>query len=276
VAQSQPDRSVCADLYRAGLELSRRLGHARGTATGLLGLGCCLADEGRAAEAEPLFVEALAICEGGVFPAFEAFSRERLGRMAIERDELARAEDHLAQAAALADRVGNLTIVGLVRYTCGWLKFRQGDLAAARHEFELSQAAVRAFGAYPTTTALAIDGLGHVAAAQGDTAAARAYFLQLLGPALERGSPYMPCMALEGLAHVAFVEGDCEHALYLASCAVAGLEAIGMPVTARSFILRSRWQAAREAIGQPAADRAWEAGRHKSVDQVLAEVLATA
>jgi hypothetical protein len=117
----------------------------------------------------------------------------------------------------------------------------------------------------------ALSSLAVVDLAEGNLVLARAHVTEGLGLAQRMGFAEQLITGLEDLAWLAFAEGQPGRAVRLFGAATAQREAIGYS-PARSGLLE-RVQAARHAVGDAEAERAWAAGLALPAEQAIDEAI---
>ena len=100
------DTSAATSLYRDALALAKELGDERGMATMFLELALIAYENDEFDECERLIEEGRIANQRARSPAVEVMRLETLGRLAVDRDDLALARDLVGQALAVARQAG--------------------------------------------------------------------------------------------------------------------------------------------------------------------------
>ncbi len=100
------DTSTATSLYRDALALAKELGDERGMATMFLELALIAYENDEFDECERLIEEGHMANQRARSPAVEVMRLETLGRLAVDRDDLALARDLVGQALAVARQAG--------------------------------------------------------------------------------------------------------------------------------------------------------------------------
>jgi len=284
LAQQQGDYAEGAEHFRASLAVHRHLGHDRGVAAGLHGLGNLAALRGDLAEASQLYGESLALGRRTDDHEVQAAALANLGSVAENQGDLSAAEALFEQSLAIRRRLGDDHAIALLTGNLGHVAFQGGDLARARRLLDDSLALRRRLGDR-AGAANALANLGSVALSEGDLAQARARLEASLALAAEVGDRRAATVAHLRLARVARAAGDVAAAVELDRRAVppAGhglgkrtiaewLEGLAATSSAlgrdeRAATLLGAAAATRDAIGAPvpAPERAAVAGLAETV-----------
>jgi len=166
---------------------------------------------------------------------------------------------------------GNRFFEAVSLVNLGWLAYQQGENSAARVWLEEAMAAYRDLG-QPSGLASGLAFLGLVATEQGNYAEAHARFLASLKERRSGGGSFDLAFLLGCWAGLAAAKDQPERALRLAAAADALRRASGSR-SADPYLSRvgHRIVAAREALGEVAAEAAWGAGQTIGVEQALAD-----
>jgi predicted ATPase/DNA-binding SARP family transcriptional activator len=190
----------------------------------------------------------------------------RRADLGVRSGDLDSAHADYGHAAELARRAGNPAQLAAAHCGLGGVARLRGDPALARRlcELALAECPTGWFIAEATRAEILV-ALGQVAAAEGDTAAARDWHRQALAAVGGRWGATIAAGASEGLAGVALLEGDGEQAALLlgVGAALRGAPPAGDPDVARVAA------ATRAGIGEPAYRRAYQRGAAMTRDQAL-------
>ncbi|MDT0445840.1 tetratricopeptide repeat protein [Streptomyces johnsoniae] len=174
--------------FRQALDLARETSDRRDEAQALNGLGSSLKGAGRRAEAERCFTEALTLREEIGYRRGAALSRVRLGELALEAGDFARAVTFLRRACADLDAENDTYDGTRAGALLGFALVQQGDereglgrLHTAREHF-----AATGSGFWHGRV---LDMLGQLAARRGDAAGAREFFEHALPLLTAAGAP---------------------------------------------------------------------------------------
>ncbi len=250
--------------FRAAYEIYRDLGERWGMATTLASLATQANWRGDYAMAASHHERALALmteldAQEDIVQFRAQLARERwlLGDRERGRAEAARARRE-------AEGLGMPELQAWVTFATSDLARLDGDLAAARADLIAAQRLRTAFRGAPQYTALVASGLGYVAGAEGDLAAARRYHAEAFAAAKLSVDGPVVASVLVGLADLALREGEAARAATLLGASVA---IRGMPD--KSLLDAARIEAeARAALGDAGFDEAFGGGRATNLSTV--------
>jgi predicted ATPase/class 3 adenylate cyclase len=263
----QGDFERAAAMAGESLELSRKLGDKRGTASclNILGFEACRLE--RFDRAAALSDESLALSRetGDRFGVLDA--RVVQSFVARARGDFARAADLLEEIVTQARTLGDRWRLIEALNNLGLIKREQGDYARATAVLEetltLAQELKDKAG-----SAFAESNLGIVAWYQGDLPQADALFKQSLTPRIELGDKRGISTSLLGLAAVATGRGEFERAAILFAAADALRQSIGVPLPP---FIRNEYErllgTTRAALGEEPFTRAWTKGQAITPEQ---------
>jgi predicted ATPase/class 3 adenylate cyclase len=198
-----------------------------------------------------------------------AFALNNLAIVAHEVGDYSVAETLNEEALAIQRELGDPRGINISLHNLGTLAGQRGDYAAARTLYEESLAIRRSQGDRQAA-AVSLNNLGVVAALQGDYASARSRHAESLRIRGELGDQWGVAESLEGLAIVELASSAAERAACMWGAAERVREEIGIPIQPRERPEYDRHvAAAREAIGNPAFETAWQEGRIMSLREAV-------
>jgi DNA-binding CsgD family transcriptional regulator len=116
--------------------------------------------------------------------------------------------------------------------------------------------------------------LGHLACDQGDYAAARAQFAEMMEDAVLERNPWTAPFVLMAYAHLAAKEGQAARALRLAGAADTMQQTVGTSLgPAYQAYLRRDLERAWRALGEEDGAAAWEEGQAMTLEEALSYAL---
>jgi tetratricopeptide (TPR) repeat protein len=192
------------------------------------------------------------------------FCVEHLGRLALAQGNLATAQQLITEALAIAREARDPMPISFVLWPAGLLSYVSGDYEMARQQWE----DVARLG-YPDAPPL--QGLGHVALAQGDTERARRRFYQAWDLAQRHNSVHSKLVILGDLAVLALADGHPVVAARLLGARDQLFAQFGSrDDLVTQFFYDRALAGVREAIESDALSRAWAAGASMNLDQAYA------
>ncbi len=279
--------AVARSLLEECLVVAREAKDKQGLRFGLLGLGSVTVHQGEYRLAEPILEEALAVTNELGEDYGKATALQYLGQLAVGRGDYGRARDLLEQALTLLREAGSppkARLVALV-YLADAVR-ADDDRGRARRLYEEALGPDRT-GVGPAVGAL--QGLGELAAEEGDAASARRMLDQALDLARGGGDKESTAQALRGLGELGRAEGDSKRAAALHNEALqlehqighlpgvaASLEAVaGLAVAAGRCAHAARLFGAAKALREEKgyARLPWERSSYERDQAVLRESL---
>lgn len=241
--------------------------------------------------------EAWALCMAAFFAAEarDAVTADRLGRDAIARarevgdprvlswvlsaatftlsGEVPSAPALTAEAITVAEASGDRWYIGFTQVTRGeWLR-ATGEDAAALRAYARALEIGREIGSR-FLMVLALLNPAHIHLRRGDVAVARSLFEESHRLALELRDDWTRVYSLFGLGGVAVAEGNAERGAVLLGAAYRWFEERGMRIQDPDRDAFDRYvESARAALDDAAFARAWDEGRHLSLDEALSIAL---
>jgi tetratricopeptide (TPR) repeat protein len=192
------------------------------------------------------------------------FCVEHLGRITLAEGDLATARQLISEALAIARESGDPMPISFTLWPAGLLSYVTGEYATARSQWE----AIANLG-YPDAPPL--QGLGHVALAEGDVDRAARLFYQAWDVAQRHNSVQSKLVILGDLAVLALARSQPSAAARLLGARERLFAQFGTrdDVVTRFFYDRAL-AAVREAIESDALSRTWAAGANMSLDEAFA------
>ena len=231
--------------------------------------------QGDLASADRLITEALAIRRGLEDPKATADSLNNLGYVTLHRGDHRRAQSLYDEALrtyrqrgdqqGIADALSHLALIAL----------HEGDRTMARSYEQESLDIWRALGDMQGV-AWALEGLGKVELEAGDREGAITSFREGLEVARGIGHGWAIALLIDGFACAAASQGLADRALRLAGAAAAIRKRVGTPLAPLQERQLHRWlERARFALRPVRAEHAFAAGSEMSLDDAVAEAIAT-
>ena len=217
--------------------------------------------------------EAEEIVRGLDDPVWLADALYNTGTTAALIGDMATVMERLAEGIAIGRTLADDGIIGRYLAAQGYMAFMGGDYDAARAPLEEGLAIAERQG-----NQMAI-GMGHhtvaqVARLQGRHADAVAHYGAALKMGREFGDTAALTEPLQGIAAVAVAAGDIERGVRLLGANEAIRERLGGGPPPEWIHLGDPFTPAREALGDEAYEKAWQAGRALSVEDAVDEALA--
>jgi non-specific serine/threonine protein kinase len=218
---------------------------------------------------------ALALAAGDTRTARQALTN--LGRVASDQGDRERAAALYTESLALARELGDQQGVVTLLTNLGRVAVTQGDLERAEAIYTESLALARELGDRDQV-ALSLNNLGDVAWKRGELSRAEGLLRDALAVVWELGDPHRCAMVLESLAETAGARaGQGERAARLLGAATALRERLGAPLSGPDQAeLAQAVAAARAALGAEAWATAFAAGKALTLEEAIAEALASA
>jgi DNA-binding CsgD family transcriptional regulator len=286
LARQASDYPASNSLAEASLARARELGDLAAESLALYILASNARFTGKLADAEQLYRAGIdAGCEaigrpGRVYPAryaeyCELICREGLLTLATGYDRQA-ARTGLEGVRTRAIESGYPRVAGEASAMLGYVRYAQGDYAAARALFEASLAVARALGD-AAATAEALTMLGALSLSAHELDRAQALLIESLRCANSAGLRWRSVFCLRAFVNLAILRGEPRAALRLAG-AVRGLnQSLGVPERhARAHLWTSHLARVCHTFGPAHAKAELVLGRELSLDQAIAEALALA
>ena len=217
--------------------------------------------------------EAEDIIRGLDDPAWLADALYNTGTTAALIGDMSTVMERLAEGIAIGRQLGDDGIIGRYLAAQGYMAFMGGDYEAARQPLEEGLQIAEREG-----NQMAI-GMGHhtvaqVARLQGRHADAVRHYAEALKLGREFGDAAALSEPLQGIAAVAVAAGDVERGVRLLGANDAIRERLGGGPPPEWLHLGDPFTPAREALGDEAYEKAWQAGRALSVEDAVDEALA--
>jgi len=211
------DLEMAGDSYHAALEFSQQAEDRACQVLVLLGLGRCWYRRDAFEKADEWFQQAYNRATEASWPLWAAISLTHLGTVALDRGDLATAQDYLARALTLQEQLApgslemsrSLTSLGRVAEV-------RGDFASAQTYYARALAIREQLAPGSLNVAASLTNLGRLAHDRGDLATAQTYYARALAlqEQLAPGS-LLAARSLEGLGHVGLKQQRYQQALIM-------------------------------------------------------------
>lgn len=270
----QGDYGRARALGEESLELARKLGDKRGTASCLTTLGFEACRVENWPKAQELAEEGLRLSReiGDSFGSAAALAI--LGLVTRAQGEGGKAMELLTESVNQLRETGDQVAMSMVLMNLGLVVRELGDHERAREIFEETLAVFQALGDR-WGVAFSLSNLGIVTWVQHDDARSAELFKESLTLRRELGDKRGISTSLTGLAAVAAAEGELERAATLFGAAEALRESLGVPPP--PFIrheYEKRVEALRSQLGERAFESSWAKGRAMSLERAIEYALA--
>jgi predicted ATPase/class 3 adenylate cyclase len=273
LARELSDYDASERLLGESLAIARQLDDRRQVADLLNSLGWLSVLRGDAVGARSLLEESLTLFDRLADAHWKAVVMTRLGYVSFMEGDYAAALRLGSEGATIARVIGDLQVLGDALVHLGVTQHFNGELGQARQRYEECLSIARRLGDRHLI-GMTLNFLGQVSVMQRSYDEAGRILREVLLLAREVGNIRRQSFTLSAAATLAAARGDPERAVRLDGAAQAAAESIGA-VLARPA--REVWDAqidaARAALGEPAATVAWEAGRRTPLDRAVDEAL---
>jgi DNA-binding CsgD family transcriptional regulator/tetratricopeptide (TPR) repeat protein len=261
-------------LLEAGEAVARGLEDRRPLARVLTNLGRLEFVEGHYAESRRSLDESLAILRGADDRAGLVLPLNYRGFVDYIEGHESAAREYFGEALALARAAADRVEIGHILHNIGLTYHVEGDVARAEPFYREAVAIMRESRQGQLLT-MALGNFGHAVTLSGDVREARTLLGEALSLARTMGNRRRLAFTLWGVAALAAVEGQAERAVRFEAAVIATLDALGA-VLARPMreLLLVQVAAARQALGEAAAETAASAGRATTLDLAVDEALA--
>ncbi|BDI30813.1 hypothetical protein CCAX7_28640 [Capsulimonas corticalis] len=281
LAQCQGDYEAARTLFEQSLSIFRELGDTLPIAGTLGSLGDVARHQGDHAPAHAFYTEAQTLYEeylrilGAEDRTAKTSILNYLGILAYNQHDYASArrwgEQCLDLHRAQDDRLGCATELN----NLGNLDRELGDQALAFARYEESFRLFRALD--DQRMLLPLKNLARTMCSQGDLAAARAYYEEIMILCQEWGDKATFANGLEGIAAVLLAQDEAAKAVRLWGASQSLRDSIGVPIPPDEQKERDRQiEQSRQALGDAAFDAAWDKGRDLTSEQAIAYALGDA
>ncbi len=267
LAHFQNDYELAAARFRESLVLAHAIGDREAEANALSGLATTVGRHHDPEAARDMYGEAMMIAEELGDAHVLATLRGGLATLLWYHGDLAAARPLLRESLAETEALGLAYDAASVGQILGWLALADGKLDEARRLLESALAALARLQDRWGVARCRL-GLGHTANAAGDFRAARTSFAECLRIVGELGHRLIQCACIGGLAIAAAAEGRADRAATLFGAATSLRLTLGAN---HSALVQSAQDAgmaaAREALGEQAFERAFEAGAALTLEE---------
>jgi predicted ATPase/class 3 adenylate cyclase len=271
LARELSDYAAAEQLLSESLEIARQLDEPHQIADILHGLGWLSVLRGDTAGARRFLEESLRLFQRLADVRSKARVMTRLGYVSFMEADYARAMLLAAEGGTIARVIGDQRVLADALVYLGLAEQYAGDLSSARRRFEECLPIARRFGDRHQI-GMTLNMLGQLAVFQDDHHEARRVLREALRLAQEVGNVRRLSFALSAVATLAKRCGEPELAIRLDSAAQAAAQSVG---TARARPARAITDReigeAHQALGEPAASMAMEAGRRLPLDRAVDE-----
>ena len=274
LASVQGDYAAARSLHERSLEIQRELDDPVNLLYALSGLGQIASLQRDFAVATQRLEEALALARDGGDGVAVGYVLHALGNVSYEQGDLTRARIYYQEGVALAQDGALYRGMLATTHAIALVAHEQGANEEAR------SLATEALFMYQQRgdrrlQALALATLGAIALTSGDLAGARAHLVASIALQHELGDVGAVTVVLRQFVELASMQGRWDGALRLAGSEASLREQSGYPLlsTDRARLDRAIDQA-RAALGDVAAEAAWNAGYGLPVGEAVAAALA--
>jgi predicted ATPase/Tfp pilus assembly protein PilF/DNA-binding XRE family transcriptional regulator len=258
-------------LLEEAIALDLRKGHRRDAARLGLTLAQFAREQGRMAEAISLLEQGLAVFREFEDVQGVAGSLIGLADVARDRGDVESGIGYSGECLTLARELGDTLLKGYALHNLGAASWQQGDYVQADSLFDASLASL---GQIVEGRAEVLASMGLMALEREDIARARKAFTESLDAQQGGGLHWLTAMDLEGLAGVAAADGRPDRAARFFGAAHAIRMASGIPIQPTLAVPHERRvTAVRQTLGGQAYATAFAQGRAMTLDQVIAEAL---
>jgi predicted ATPase/DNA-binding XRE family transcriptional regulator len=201
----------------------------------------------------------------------EAIALHNLGNIAIAEGRPEEAHTLHQEALGIQQEIGDAGGIAYSTLSLAQTACDSGDWATAQSMFEQSLEIFEDVGDQ-LGIAYAHYGLGRIASLEQDESRASLHFAEALAPRREFGDRRGIVECVEGLAGIALAIGKVEIAAELYAAAAAARSTLGIPLPpAVQPTFDKQVQSVREALGEPAFQRAWARGQITTIEQAAAQ-----
>jgi tetratricopeptide (TPR) repeat protein len=277
LAMNQSDYAEAAQMLTECLAIRRGLGNARETAAALSTLSTNYVQQGEIAKARDCEEEAIGIFRELGDGIGEAIGLLNLGEISWRQADHCSAQHLFEQCLAIARRIKHLELESECERDLGELALGAGNVQAAQARFTRSLKVCRD-AEDKRGEAITLWHLGRTDMAGGDLEAAREKLAEAMRAlqAFEMNSELLDC--LEDYARLLQLVGQVEIAVRAFAAAACVREALRLPRSSPrgGGEREASIKAARTALGTPAFETAWSAGRTWGLDEAVEHALASA
>ena len=268
VAQNLGDYTAARALYEQSLALDREMGDKWGSAITLGNLGAIAYVQGNYATARELHEENLVLRRAMGDKYGIAVTIGDLGLVALSQSDYDRARTLFEESLGLSREMGIKDILANVHINLGHVAYHLGDYAQARALYEEGQALSKEI-ASKSISAYALLGRGLVGIAE-HSPEARENILNSLRLRQEMGEQLPQTSSLIGAAALALHEGNARRAAQLLGAVDSALKVLNASVEGEMLPFHTQTLAtARERLGEPAFQSAWEEGTKGSLEETV-------
>jgi len=276
LATNQSDYREATKLLTECLEIRRGLGAPRETAATLSTLATLHLQRDEVEQARDCEEEAIGIFRELGDEVGEAIGLQNLGEISVRQADYDNAEQLFEQCLAIARSASHKELESECERNLGELALGAGDLESAQARFSRSLIVCREAGD-KRGAAITLWRLGRTDTVAGDFDTARERLAEAVRAlqVFEMNAEVLDCF--EDYARVLQIDGRVEDAVIAYAATSAAREALALPRSSRRDTERQLdLGAAREDLGQSAFERAWSAGRMRSLDETIEHALAFA
>jgi predicted ATPase len=244
---------------------------ARGRA--LSALGWMIALQGDFESAQALMENGLVLVRQYGTEVQVGWTVAELGNIAFSRGQAQRTEELFSEALDIAARNDQIFLRGFGHFGLAYAHFLQGDLAAMRHELQLSLDLTRLM-LQPWGIAWAQFSVGIVSVMEGDTRTAVGPITESLELRWSIRDARGLGESIELLANLASLHGELEWSALLHGAAELQREATGLAILPFLQPLHDESvERLRAAVAPDELDRVWQLGRSMPLEKLVAEAL---
>jgi predicted ATPase/DNA-binding NarL/FixJ family response regulator len=262
--------------YDEALAHGHRYERARGVGAALMLLGRLAYIRGERDKMVPLLRKALSVARNAGDLWILSLALQHLGTIALDCGDFAEAEAMLDEALDLDRRLGAKRHLVHCQVRRAWLDLYRGQPDASVPRTDEAIAIARELGER-TLTAYGLSTAGWGCRLSGSLDRADSQYREAITLAREVDDPIMTIMILDGITHLYVASGRMKAAVMIASATSHARDAFGNPPTEPDRLATERSLAtARQRLSPEQFSAAWEAGLTLSLDDGIGIVLDSA
>ena len=271
--KTQGDYALAVEDLEASLQLYREAGDQIGEAYALCFLGWIAMERNDLERAEGLLEESLALSREAGAARAISLVLNGLSGLADYRGDYKRAAAMLEECLSMAREAGDIGIIAISNHNLGWTAARTGEYGRAETLLHEAQETYRKLG-QGSGVALANSLLGFLALSRNDPDRAEALCVEAIRELQELADIPGVVLTLDILAGVAAARGEIRTAARLWGAATGSREATGAPwLPDERELIESHIDTARTQLDEADWTEAWEEGRAMTLEDAIAYAL---